>query len=63
MIKRLKRPCWIAICDNCGEGLGESYVAHYPTKKELLENLEEFAEVVRKHHFCSHKCWEEWCNK
>jgi hypothetical protein len=61
MIKRLKKPCWIATCDNCGEDLfGYSEgILHFETKKELIEQIKEEADTQGKKHFCSTKCWSE----
>jgi hypothetical protein len=63
MIKRLKKPCYIAICDNCGEELGYDYTVHCLTKEELLEILEEIAEVDGKRHFCSQDCYNKFTDR
>jgi hypothetical protein len=63
VIKKLKKTCWVAFCDRCGDELGDGYVAHYETKKLLLEDMEEIAEIVGKNQFCSPICYAEWCKK
>lgn len=39
MIKKLKKPCYVVLCDNCGEdvfGYSE-YNPHFETKQDALE--------------------------
>jgi hypothetical protein len=62
MIKKLSKPCWIALCDNCGECIfGNDFTSHFESKKELLERIKDefdfdFIERVKGKIFCSQDC-------
>lgn len=40
--RKLTRPCWIAVCDVCGEHYGgeDGGSAHFSSKKEMLERMD-----------------------
>lgn len=61
MIKRLKKSCWVAKCDECGEDLfGMEYIPHYETKQELMEAIEnDNIDKQDGKYFCSTECWRK----
>lgn len=58
MITKLKKPCWVALCDNCKEDLlGNEYIRHYKTKKELMEHIAgDIIIINNKNQFCCEDC-------
>jgi len=67
MIKENKKPCWVGLCDNCGECLfGADFVNHFDSKKELLERLEDECDYIiksGKKYFCSEDCLDAYKKK
>lgn len=65
MIKKLKRVCYVAVCDVCKNDLfGREFVQHFGSKAELLEMIEhEMIDTVisdyGKKHYCSTECWHK----
>ena len=59
-IKKLKKVCWIVICDECGEEVfrTDEYNSHFATKKEAMDMIEiDNIEQQEGKHFCDTECW------
>jgi len=58
MIKRLKKPCYVVVCDVCGKDIfGSCFESKQKANLEVIEN---YIMMRGEKHFCSRECLEKY---